>query len=109
MTDTNEAFGQWLRATRSEAGLSQQKVADAMQAAGFTTFRQTKVLKIEQATTAIFLDEAAALAQLFGTTLDVALGLRAVAPIVASQDATRRTALLAQIRKQIDAELGGAS
>lgn len=109
MTDTNTAFGQWLRATRSKAGLSQQKVADAMQAAAFTTFRQTKVLKIEQATTAIFLDEAAALAQLFGTTLDVVLGLRAGVPSLASQDAVRRASLLAQIRDQIDAELGGAS
>jgi len=108
--DANTVFAEWLRTARTEAGLSQQKVAERMREAGYTTFRQTKVLKIEQATTALFLNEAVALAALFGTTLDVALGVKASPPEhPAVRDLAERTSLLRQLRDQIDAELGGAS
>lgn len=110
MSNTNAVFAEWLRTARAEAGLSQQKVADAMRAKGFDTFRQTKVAKIEQSATALFLDEAVALTALFGTTIDTALGLKpdpSEAPM--ALDLAQRTALLRQIRDQIDAELGGAS
>jgi len=42
--DANTVFAEWLRTARTEAGLSQQKVAERMREAGYTTFRQTKVL-----------------------------------------------------------------
>lgn len=111
MNDTNATFASWLRNARTEAGMSQQKVADAMRAAGFDTFRQTKVLKIEQEKTAIFLEEAVALAALFGQTLDSALGLRPLPPQYFSTalDLARRTELLRLLRAQIDTELGATS
>lgn len=112
MSDTNAAFGKWLRAARAEAGWSQQNVADAMREAGHDTFRQTKVTKIEHGVITLSLSDAVALTSVFGTTLDTALGLKPnpvalVHPAV--QELATRTALLRQIRNQIDAEVGGAS
>jgi transcriptional regulator with XRE-family HTH domain len=103
----NELFSNWLRTARTQAGLSQQKVADAMTAQGLGFF-QTTVAKIEQGQRPLRLDEAAALTRLFGTTIDAALGLKPDDPgsIAASQLAVR-TSLLWQIRAAINAELGG--
>lgn len=107
MADTNAAFIAWLRTTRKEAGLSQQKIADALQDDGFSVFRQTTIAKIERGARPVLLAEAVAIAALFGATLDVALGVRPGDPRPARQLAAR-TSLLTQIRAVIDAELGGA-
>ncbi|WP_406000738.1 helix-turn-helix transcriptional regulator [Streptomyces sp. NBC_00829] len=108
MTD-NDTFRNWFRTTRKEAGLSQQKVADALQAEGYA-FSQTTVAKIERGDRPLRLDEAAAIARLFGTTLDVALGLKPGDPnSLAARQLAGRTSLLQQIRAVIGAELDGAS
>ncbi len=112
MSDTNTTFGEWLRTARTEAGWSQQNVADAMRKAGHDTFRQTKVAKIEHGGMTVSRSDAVAIVSLFGTTLDVALRVKPnSAPSVnpAVQELAERTALLRQIRAQIDSELGGAS
>jgi transcriptional regulator with XRE-family HTH domain len=108
--DTNVTFAAWLRAARKEAGLSQQKVADALKAEGFAVLgRQSAIAKIERCERPIRLDEAAAFVALFGTTLDVALGILVDTPgSFASRQLVARTSLLTQIRSVIDAELGGA-
>lgn len=111
MTDTNAAFAEWLRTARIKGGLSQKKIADAMRAQGFDVFLQTTIAKIEAGDRPIRLDEAAALASLFGTTLDVALGLKEPesAGGFVAHDLVRRTALLQAMQRLIDAELGGGS
>lgn len=106
--DTNAAFCAWLRNARLAAGLSQQKVADALRAQGFDVFRQSAVAKIERGERPVRLDEAVAIAALFGTTLDVALGLKSEEPQgLASLALARRTSLLQQVSALIEAELGG--
>lgn len=103
-----DLFRVWLRNVRAESGLSQQHVAEALKAEGFSV-RQTTITKIELGNRPVYLDEAAALVRLFGTTLDVALGLKADSPVsLASRQLAGRTALLRQVRRLIDAELGGA-
>jgi transcriptional regulator with XRE-family HTH domain len=101
-------FAEWLKAARAEVGMSQQKVADALNAAGFTVFRQSTIGKIETASRPVLLAEAVAMAELFGTTLDVALGLNPGAPHVPSWTETRRTVLLQHIAALIEAEMDGA-
>jgi transcriptional regulator with XRE-family HTH domain len=108
MADTNQVFTAWLKSTRTAAGLSQQKVADALKAQGFTVFQQT-VAKIERGERPVRLDEAVAFAGLFGATLDVALGLKPDdSQSFTSRDLARRTSLLQQISSLVEAELGGA-
>lgn len=102
-------FAEWLRTARAEAGMSQQKVADALVAEGFAVFRQSTIGKIEAASRPVLLPEAVAMAELFGTTLDVALGLKPEAPRVPSERETRQAALLQRIHAAIDAELGGGA
>ena len=109
MADTSATFIAWLKGARTAAGLSQQKVADALKAQGFTTFLQTTVAKIECGARPVRLDEAVAFAALFGTTLDVALGLKSDhSQSFTSRDLARRTSLLQQISSLVEAELGGA-
>lgn len=109
MADTNDTFVAWLRKTREAAGLSQQKVADALKSQGFT-FSQTQIAKIERGERPVRLDEAAAMAGLFGATIDVALGLRPGVPQgFAAQALARRTSALQRIQALVAAELGGAS
>jgi transcriptional regulator with XRE-family HTH domain len=109
MADTNQVFTAWLKSTRTAAGLSQQKVADALKAQGFTVFQQTTVAKIERGERPVRLDEAVAFAGLFGATLDVALGLKPDdSQSFTSRDLARRTSLLQQISSLVEAELGGA-
>lgn len=111
MKATTEArFAEWLKAARTEAGMSQQKVADALRAQGFTVFRQSTIGKIEAGSRPVLLTEAVAMAELLGETLDTALGLSAVSPqvIASRQAASRRLVLLQQISAAIAAELGGA-
>lgn len=104
--DVNATFVAWLRTARKDAGLSQQKVADALKAEGFAVLgHQSVIAKIERGERPARLDEAAAMARLFGTTLDVALGHT---PGQATRQLIARTHLLTQIRAEIDAELGGA-
>jgi transcriptional regulator with XRE-family HTH domain len=113
VSTTNADFVRWLRETRTQAGLSQQKVADALRAQGYVVFQQTTVAKVELGERPVRLDEAVAITALFGSTVDVALGLKASAPQslaaqAAAQDLARRTSLLQQIQTLIGAELGGA-
>lgn len=106
----NTAFTAWLRATRKETRMSQREVAEALKAAGFPVFRQTTVAKIERGDRPVLLDEAVAIAGFFGTTLDVALGLKTDTQAVESRTRlATRTSLLMQIRESIDSELGGAA
>lgn len=105
----NELFATWLRASRNQAGLSQQKVADAMVAQGMR-LHQSMIAKIERGERPLRLDEAAALTRLFGTTLDAALGLKPNDPgSLAARQLAGRTSVLTQIRAAIDAELGGSA
>jgi transcriptional regulator with XRE-family HTH domain len=107
MADTSATFIAWLKGARTAAGLSQQKVADALKAQGFAVF-QTTVAKIERGDRPVRLDEAVAFAALFGTTLDVALGLKSdTSQSFTSRDLARRTSLLQQISSLVEAELGG--
>lgn len=103
MGNTSAVFVAWLRSARKETRLTQQKLADALNAEGFP-FHQTTVAKIEAGTRPILLDEAAAVVRLFGTTLDAALGLT---PGNTTRQLAARTQALSQIRTVIDAELGG--
>lgn len=108
VADTNAAFTQWLRTVRAEAGLSQQKLADTLRAGGLSNFHQTTVAKIERGERPLRLDEAVAIAELFGTTLDAALGLKPGSEnSLAARDLARRTSVLTTIRAAIDLELGG--
>lgn len=109
MNGTSSAFAVWLRTQRRLAGLSQQAVADGLKGAGFA-FHQTQIAKIERGAREVSLAEAAAFVQLFGTTLDEALGLKSGPGSVAADRAARQTILLRQIQDAIAAELpGGAS
>ncbi|MFJ2004780.1 helix-turn-helix transcriptional regulator [Streptomyces chartreusis] len=104
------AFAKWLRAARIEAGLSQRKVAEAVQPQGFH-WLQSKIAKVESGELIPRLDEAVALVGVFGTTLDVALGLKPESPLSPTAQQARlaasRLVLLQQIRAAIDVELGG--
>lgn len=105
---TGALFAEWLKAARTAAGLSQHKVAAALRAQGFSVFRQSAVAKIESGDRPVRLDEAVAMAELFGTTIDVALGLKPDSPeSFTSHVLARRTDLLQQIQALVDAELGG--
>lgn len=110
MTATVEArFAEWLKAARVEAGLSQQKVADALRAQG-VNLHQSNFAKLERGERPVRLAEAVAMAELFGTTIDAALGLRADDPQgLPAQALARRTSVLQRIQRLVDAELGGAS
>lgn len=102
-------FAAWLKAARAGAELSQQKVSDVLRGQGFTALHQTVIAKIERCERPVRLDEAVAMVELFGTTLDVALGLTQGSPdSLAGRRAASQLVLLQQIRASIDAELGGA-
>lgn len=110
MNATVEArFAEWLKTVRAEDGMSQRAIAEALNAQGFTAFRQTTIAKIEGGSRPVLLTEAVAMAELFGTTLDVALGLRPRKPKqgVDAQALARRTRVLQKILGSIEAELGG--
>lgn len=111
MSATTEArFAEWLKAARTEAGMSQQKVADALRAQGHANLHQSNFAKIERGERPVRLAEAVAMAELFGTTIDAALGLRADDPQgLPAQALARRTSVLQRIQRLVDAELGGAS
>jgi transcriptional regulator with XRE-family HTH domain len=110
MSDMNSDFAHWMRQTRTKAGLSQQKIADALRAQGHAVFVQTTIAKIERGERPIRLDEAVAIAALFGSTVDAALGLKPHAPqIIDGQSLARRTSLLQQVQALIDAELTGGA
>jgi transcriptional regulator with XRE-family HTH domain len=110
MSETTEArFAEWLKAARTEAGMSQQKVADALRAQGFTVFRQSAIAKIEGGNRPVLLTEAVAMAELFGTTLDVALGLKPTPQRFEAQALARRTSVLQQIQRLAETELDGGA
>jgi hypothetical protein len=70
---------------------------------------QTTIAKIEAVSRPVLLAEAVAMAELFGTTLDAALGLKPDAPVSRTAlELARRTSVLQQIQALVDAELGGA-
>ncbi|WP_240662698.1 helix-turn-helix transcriptional regulator [Streptomyces sp. WAC 06738] len=112
----NANFGDWLRRARRDAGLSQKQLCHALIPAGLRLM-QSQITKTERGERPVKLNEAVAMAQMFGTTLDVALGLQPGPSGIAAEEAerravllkqaARRTALLNQLRDQIDAELGG--
>lgn len=107
--DLNQRFAEWLKVTRTAAGLSQHKVANALRDQGFSVFRQSAVAKIESGNRPVRLDEAVAIAALFGTTVDVALGLKPDSPeSFTSHVLARRTHLLEQVQALVSAELGSA-
>lgn len=107
VADINTQFAEWLRSARLGAGLSQHKVANALRAQGFSVFRQTAVHKIEHQERPVRLDEAVAITALFGTTLDVVLGLKPDSPeSFTSHALARRTDLLQQVQRMVNAELG---
>lgn len=110
MSESTEVrFAEWLKAARAEAGLSQQKVTDALRAQGFANLHQSNFAKIERGERPVRLAEAVAMAELFGTTIDAVLGLRADNPQgLAVQALARRTSVLQRIQALIVAELGGA-
>lgn len=66
---TETKFAEWLRQARIEHGWSQQKVADLLAAEGIS-WHQTQVTKTETGARPIRLNEAAALAEIFGSSLD---------------------------------------
>lgn len=110
MSAPNEQFVEWLRTARKAAGMSQQNIADALKALGIN-LSQTQVAKIEAGARPLRLDEAVALADVFGATVDRALGLSADLDENTAQVARRsadRAVLLVKIRSLIDAEFGGA-
>ncbi|MBT2429388.1 helix-turn-helix domain-containing protein [Streptomyces sp. ISL-112] len=74
----NDRFAEWLRSARSASGLSQGKVADAMNAEGFVFYQQT-IAKVESGERPVRLDEATALARIFGADLSDTLGVTASA------------------------------
>lgn len=75
----NDTFKEWLRTAREAAGLSQGKVADAMNAEGFTFYQQT-VAKVESGERPLRLDEATALVRVLGASISDALGFTAGGP-----------------------------
>ena len=102
-----DAFSGWLRAARSDAGLSQKDVTQALKPLGLD-WHQTKVAKIEAGSLVPRLDEAIALVNLFGATLDAALGLTPGCPDgLASRQAASRLRVLRQIQAAIEGELAG--
>jgi transcriptional regulator with XRE-family HTH domain len=107
MSDTAESFAQWLREARTAAGLSQQKVADALRAQGYTAFMQTTIAKIERGVRPVRLDEAVAITALFGATVDTALRPQAdgTPQGLLLQSLARRTSVLERIQTLIAAEL----
>lgn len=105
----NDTFVKWLRASREATSLSQQHVADALKPLGIS-LHQSQVAKIERGERPLRLDEAVALASLFGATVDAALGLSSDPDVNTARIAQRsvdRSVLLVKIRSLIDAELGG--
>lgn len=108
MTDSAQAFSSWLRAARTTAGVTQKQVSEEMRQRGFS-FMQTTIAKIEYGERPVRIEEAAALVELFGTTLDTALGLNPDHAAASLIDlANRRTAVLVRLRDEIEAELSAA-
>lgn len=107
MSDTHERFALWLREARTVAGLSQQKVADALRAQGHTTFLQTTIAKIERGARPVRLDEAVAITALFGATVDTALRFDGdgTPQGLLLQSLARRTSVLERVHSLIEAEL----
>lgn len=111
MSAPNGTFAEWLRTTRRAAGLSQQGVADALKASGINLF-QSQVAKIERDERPLRLDEAVAIAAIFGATVDQALGLSAEtgeATARLAQTCVERSVLLVKIRALINDEFGGVA
>lgn len=111
MSAPNETFIKWLRSTREATGLSQQNIADGLKPLGFS-LHQTQIAKIERGERPLRLDEAVALASLFGATVDTALGLSSDPDentLRVAQRSVDRSVLLVKIRALIDAEFGGAA
>ncbi|MGH3585035.1 MAG: helix-turn-helix domain-containing protein [Pseudonocardia sp.] len=68
----NDTYAEWLRTTRVAAGLSQGKLAEAMNAEGFVFYQQT-VAKVESGERPLRLDEATALARVLNASISEAL------------------------------------
>lgn len=73
------AFAEAFAAARQRLALSAQKVADAMVAAGFESFKYTRVYDIEALRRGIHLGEAVELARITELDLMEACGLRPAA------------------------------
>jgi transcriptional regulator with XRE-family HTH domain len=99
VTPADEKFAAWLRETRTAAGLSQAAVGDRL------GLPQQTVARIETNARPAKLAEAAAAAELFGTTLDAALGLRPAAPAADRADLHRARRLLAHIHDAVSMEI----
>lgn len=65
-----ETIGRNLRTARERKGMSQAEVAAAMRAAGFTTWRQTTVNKVEATERDVSAPEFRQLAALFATSME---------------------------------------
>lgn len=68
--DVEAHIGHRVRQMRQQRGWSQRELADRMSAAGFTVWRQTTVAKTEVAERPLRVNEAVALAALFGMTIE---------------------------------------
>jgi transcriptional regulator with XRE-family HTH domain len=69
MPDEHEKFSSPLRGLRLEADMTQTSLAAAMQGRGFR-WHQTTVTRVEAGRQRLTLQEAAALAELFGVPID---------------------------------------
>jgi transcriptional regulator with XRE-family HTH domain len=103
MTAPQETFAAWLVAERARTGMSQDKLAAALQQHGHT-IRQTQISRIERNARELPLAWAVAIVEVFGATLDLALGM-AVSDAEARTVAARRTGLLFELKAAITDEL----
>lgn len=74
LSDVNAKFAIWLRAERQHAGMSQDKLAVALRNRGLS-ITQSQIAKVERGERGVELGLAVAVAAVFGTTPDAALGL----------------------------------
>jgi transcriptional regulator with XRE-family HTH domain len=110
MTTPNETFAAWMKAERKRTGMSQDKLAVALQDRG-VRISQSQIAKVERVEHGLPLEWAVAIADVFGASVDVALGIAA-----ADADAQRlaalvgrRTSALYELKAAIAAELSVTS
>lgn len=106
MTTPNATFAAWMKAERTRTRMSQDKLAMALRARG-VMISQSQIAKVERVEHGLPLEWAVAITEVFGATLDVALGV--AAPDAAAQQlaalAARRTGVLYELKAAIAAEL----
>lgn len=70
----DQRFGEWLRAERVRRGWTQPQLADMLNDRGIAPMHTTTIAKIESAGRSVRINEAVAVADLFGASLDWVLG-----------------------------------